>query len=736
MASVIKIKRSNTTNAPGSLKSGELAYSYGAGAQNDNGDRLFFGSGDDGIGNATSIAVIGGKYFTDKLDHVPGVLTASSAIIVDGSSKIDNLKVDNIDLNGNTISSTDTNGNIVLDPNGTGQINLDSATVQVGNNAANATITTQGAGNLTLSTNGGTNSGTIAIAQGADANITITPNGAGKISLDGQLWPNAVGTNGYYLKTDNTGVLEWAAIPSGSFTVAAESGSNASFTTGNTITFAAGEGIDTTVSVSGADVSVTIAGEDATSSNKGIASFNSTNFTVSSGAVTINDEYVQDTVGAMVSGTGADQTNISVTYDDTNGKLDFSVATATDSVLGVASFSSSNFTVSSGAVTTKDITIGTSTVTNGGTLSSIAGLGQLTVDNIDINGNTISSTNANGNITLDPNGSGSVDVSGAKITNLGAPSQSTDAATKGYVDAVKTGLDVKDSVRLATTAELNATYDNGTGNDGVGATLTNAGTQAVLQLDGVNAVAGNRVLVKNQVSNPEWNGIYTVTDIGSGSTNWVLTRATDFDNSPNGEVTPGAFTFVEEGNTQADNGYVVSTNGTITVGSTGIVWAQFSGAGQITAGLGLSKTGNTLDVNVDGSTIEINSDTLRVKDAGITYAKIQNVTGLSVVGRSASTDGVSAAITATAAYQVLRAASDGASIGFGALDLSQSAAVGTSVLGEANGGTGESTYARGDLLVGNAGGGLTKLALNSTAGKILQSDGTDLVYGDIDGGTY
>ena len=88
MASIIRIKRSSTTNAPGSLKSGELAYSYGVGTQANNGDRFFFGQGDDGSGNATSIAVVGGKYFTDKLDHEDGVLTASSAITVDANSKV------------------------------------------------------------------------------------------------------------------------------------------------------------------------------------------------------------------------------------------------------------------------------------------------------------------------------------------------------------------------------------------------------------------------------------------------------------------------------------------------------------------------------------------------------------------------------------------------------------------------------------------------------------------------
>jgi hypothetical protein len=129
MASIIQIKRSTGTGAPGSLAPGELAYSYGDGTSADLGSRLFFGKGDDGAGSATSVIVIGGQYFSDMLDHTPGTLTASSAIVTDANSKIDNLKVDNLDLNGNTISSTNLNGNIVLDPNGTGSVDVAAARI-------------------------------------------------------------------------------------------------------------------------------------------------------------------------------------------------------------------------------------------------------------------------------------------------------------------------------------------------------------------------------------------------------------------------------------------------------------------------------------------------------------------------------------------------------------------------------------------------------------------------------
>lgn len=129
MAATIRIKRSTGVAAPSSLATGEIAYSAGTGTSANLGDRLFFGKGDDGSGNATSIVSIGGEYFANLLDHTPGTLTASSALLVDASSKIDVLNVDNITINGNTISSTDTDGNVVLDPNGAGVVDVSTSRI-------------------------------------------------------------------------------------------------------------------------------------------------------------------------------------------------------------------------------------------------------------------------------------------------------------------------------------------------------------------------------------------------------------------------------------------------------------------------------------------------------------------------------------------------------------------------------------------------------------------------------
>ena len=281
-----------------------------------------------------------------------------------------------------------------------------------------------------------------------------------------------------------------------------------------------------------------------------------------------------------------------------------------------------------------------------------------------------------------------IDFNANRLTEVADPTQSQDAATKAYVDAVKSGLNVKDSVKVATAAALPAsTYSNGS--SGVGATLT-ANANGALAIDGVNSGLGTkRVLVKDQ-TDASHNGVYIVTNAGGASATFVLTRATDADTGA--ELTGGTFVFAEEGTVNADNGFVFTHQGTPTMGTTDLTVSQFSGAGQITAGSGLTKSGNTINAVVDDSSIEINSDTIRVKATGITNAMLA-----------------------------------------GSIDLTAKV---TGILPVANGGTGASSLTANRMLMANGTGAITVLGAG-TAGQVMQSNGGSApAFADIDGGTY
>lgn len=166
----------------------------------------------------------------------------------------------------------------------------------------------------------------------------------------------------------------------------------------------------------------------------------------------------------------------------------------------------------------------------------------------------------------------SVSLNSQLITNLATPSAATDAATKAYVDGVAQGLDVKNSVRAATVVAgtLASSFENGD------------------TIDGVVLATGDRILIKNQATASE-NGIYTVNASGAP------TRATDFDSSA--EVTSGAFVFVAEGTVNADTGWVLTTNDAITLGTTGLTFTQFSGAGTFIEGTGIDISGTTIAID-------------------------------------------------------------------------------------------------------------------------------------------
>jgi len=560
MATTIQIKRSTGTTAPSSLSAGELAVTFGTGTQSNLGDRLF-------IGDGSTVDVIGGKFFSDMLDHVQGTLTAGSAITVDGNKAVDDLIV--------------------------------------GNNA-----TTGGSIELKEGTNNGTHHVQLKAPNSLGGNLALT-------------LPGSDGNNGEVLKTNGSGTLSFGTLALGDLT--------------GTLALSALEidgGTDIGEDLVDADLLIVDNGAGGTNRKTTLTRVKKYIYSAISGDVTVANN------GALTIANGSVE----------NAMLAGSIANA--------------------KLANSSITIGSDAVALGATQTDLNGITSLDVDNITIDGNTISTTNTNGNLNLDPNGTGTVDVSSARITSVATPTGGTDAANKNYVDAQLQGLDVKNSVRVATTANgtLSSAFANG---------------QTV---DGVTLATNDRILIKDQSTGSE-NGIYTVNASGAP------TRATDFD--ADSEVTGGTFFFVEEGTVNADNGFVMTNDGSVTVGTTALVFTQFSGAGQVIAGAALTKSGNTLNVGVDDSSIEVNSDALRVKASGITNAMLA-----------------------------------------GSIDLTAKV---TGALPVGNGGTGLSSIAKGSVLVANSANTLSALDGGGSNDGILTytaSSDTIAFATAVDGGTF
>ena len=634
MATTIQIKRSTGTSAPGALAAGELAVTFGTGTASNLGDRLF-------IGDGSNVDVIGGKFFSDMLDHTQGTLTASSALTVDANKALDDLNIGN---------SSGTGGSIQLKEgtnNGTHHVQLKSPNALGGNLA------------LTL--------------------------------------PGADGSSNNVMKTNGSGTLSFAAVAtselSGTITNAQLAGSIAdsklnTISTAGKVALSALE-IDgaSDIGANLADADLFIVDDGAGGTNRKLAASRIKTYVQGAGGFAISALDIDGGTDIGADLVDADEIIVDDSGNGTNRRSDLSRvkkyifsalsgdATASDSgALTIASGSVENSmlagSIANAKLTNSAVTVGSTSISLGASATAIAGITELTVDNLNVNGNTIATTNTNGNLVLDPNGTGTIDVSSARITSLATPTGSTDAATKAYVDAQLQGLDVKNSVRVATTA-------NGT----LSSAFANNST-----VDGVTLATNDRILIKDQSTGSE-NGIYTVNASGAP------TRATDFD--ADSEVTGGAFFFAEEGTTNADNGFVLTNDGAITVGTTALTFTQFSGAGQVIAGTALTKSGNTLNVAVDDSSIEISSDALRVKASGITNAMLA-----------------------------------------GSIDLTAKV---TGALPVGNGGTGLSSIAKGSVLVANSANTLSALDGGGSNDGILTytaSSDTLAFATAVDGGTF
>lgn len=202
----------------------------------------------------------------------------------------------------------------------------------------------------------------------------------------------------------------------------------------------------------------------------------------------------------------------------------------------------------------------------------------------------------------------SVSLNSQKITSLGTPTADGDAATKIYVDGIAQGLRVKDSVRLATAAELPA-------NTRTGSVLT-ASANGALSVDSVAVANADRILVKDQAGvDAEENGFYVVTDLGSAGTPWILTRSDDA--STAAELAEGSFCWVKSGSINANTRWAVSTE-PVTLNTDDVLFSQISGAAEVTAGAGLVKSGNDIATAAGNGSIVVNADSIQVgfNDAG------------------------------------------------------------------------------------------------------------------------
>ena len=418
-----------------------------------------------------------------------------------------------------------------------------SGAVTIAIDSTVATLT--GTQTLTNKTISGTNNTLTDIGNGSLTNSAITINGS-SVSLGGSVTVTATASNAL---TIGTGLAGGSYDGSSAITIAIDS----------TVATLTGSQTLTNKSMSGSSNTFTDIPNGALT-NSGVTFNGSTVALGGSATITAN------TTNALTIGTGLSGTSfnggaaVTIAIDSTVATLTGTQTFTNKSISGSANTLTD---IPNNALTNSSLTIGSTVISLGGTSLTLGGLTSVAV-------------------TQDP-------TSALELT------------TKQYVDTlVASGIHFHQPVRVESTIPLTATYNNGTA--GVGATLTNAGTQVALVLDGVTVAVNDRVLIYLQ-TNQTQNGIYVVTDVGSGSTNWVLTRAADADtyviNSANG-LSEGSTVFVQQGTLAAGDTYTCNTSGVITFGTTNITFVQVSSAQVYSAGTGLTLTSTTFSITNTG----------------------------------------------------------------------------------------------------------------------------------------